>query len=510
MKPATLQTPEEIKKTEEKLLLIIKAIDSASDAIGISDAQGRHFYQNMAMTNLFGYATAEEMEANGGGATAVKDPEVAKEMFRNIMSGKPWSGELEMVTKSGRIFPAFERADAIKESDGNIIGLIGVITDITERKEAEKKIKESELKYRSLIENSSDAIFCVDEKGEYKFVNHLFATTFGKTPEYFEGKTFWDVYDKDNADYRFEATKRLFKTGVSESIEVEVPLPDKTLYFWATTNPIKDETGKVILNLTHAADITGLKQAKKELQNKMDELTIAYKQLEKYAFDNKELKQFTYVSSHQLQQPLRTIKNFVQILEEDYSGKFDENAIKYLNTIKDSAERMNALILALSDYSRLGLNKQLNKVDCRSIVNDVISDLDAMIKTSDAIIEVSKMPVLNAYEVELRQVFQNLLTNAIKFRKKNTQPIIQISSETFDGKWKFSVRDNGIGIAPDQFGKIFNLFQRLHSTEDEYEGKGIGLAFCKKVIELHQGKIWLESNKDQGVTFSFFITNLKL
>ncbi|MEI7501641.1 MAG: response regulator, partial [Bacteroidota bacterium] len=125
---------------------------------------------------------------------------------------------------------------------------------------AEQALRESELKYRSLIESSSDAIFCVDEKGEYKFTNHLFASTFGKTPEYFIGKTFWDVYDKAQADYRYEATKRIFKTGESESIEVEVPLPDKTLYFLATTNPIKDESGKVILNLIHAADITKLKQ----------------------------------------------------------------------------------------------------------------------------------------------------------------------------------------------------------------------------------------------------------
>jgi two-component system cell cycle sensor histidine kinase/response regulator CckA len=130
--------------------------------------------------------------------------------------------------------------------------------------EIRKTLKESELKYRSLIESSSDAIFCVDEKGQYQFTNQLFASTFNKTPDYFIGKTFWDIYDKEHADMRYEATKRLFRTGESESLEVEVPLPDKTLYFWATTNPVKDETGKVVLNLTHATDITNIRRKPSE------------------------------------------------------------------------------------------------------------------------------------------------------------------------------------------------------------------------------------------------------
>jgi PAS domain S-box-containing protein len=140
-----------------------------------------------------------------------------------------------------------------------------LVNDITERISSEKKLRESELKYRSLIESSSDAIFCVDEKGQYQFTNNLFASTFGKTPDYFIGKTFWDVYSKEQADLRFAVISRVFQSGKSESLEIEVPLPDKTLYFWATSNPIKDETGKVILNLTHSADITNLKKAQAAL-----------------------------------------------------------------------------------------------------------------------------------------------------------------------------------------------------------------------------------------------------
>jgi light-regulated signal transduction histidine kinase (bacteriophytochrome) len=171
---------------------------------------------------------------------------------------------------------------------------------------------------------------------------------------------------------------------------------------------------------------------------------------------------------------------------------------------------MNSLVLALSDYSRLGLNKKLQSVDCKILMNDVIADLQSVIKTSDASIEVSGMPVLKGYEVELRQVFQNLLSNAIKYQNKDSRPEIKIGSEKINGMWQFYVKDNGIGIPTDNHEKIFNIFQRMHINEEEYEGKGIGLAFCKKIVELHQGKIWVESTLGLGTTAYFTIPNLIL
>jgi PAS domain S-box-containing protein len=143
--------------------------------------------------------------------------------------------------------------------------------------EANQKLKKSELQYRSLIECSTDAIFCVDEKGQYKFTNHLFASTFGKTPDYFIGKTFWDIYPQEHAGYRYEATQRVFQTGESESLEVEVPLPDKTLYFYATANPIKDEAGRTILVLTQAKDITALKHADEAIKKSEEKFSKAFK-----------------------------------------------------------------------------------------------------------------------------------------------------------------------------------------------------------------------------------------
>ena len=224
---------------------------------------------------------------------------------------------------------------------------------------------------------------------------------------------------------------------------------------------------------------------------------------------NKELEQFAFIASHDLQQPLRTVSNYIQVFEQDYVASLDATAFKYLRSIKNATQRMSALIKSLLLFSQLGYNKKLANVDFKKIINEVIDDLNTMIENSDAIIEVSEMPSLNAYEIEIRQVFQNLITNAIKFRKKDTQLKIKIYAENVDERWRFSVSDNGIGISPIYYTKIFDIFQRLH-TNDEYEGSGIGLANCKKIVHLHQGQIGVESNPEKGTTFHFTIPNLTI
>jgi PAS domain S-box-containing protein len=184
----------ERKKTEEKLLFISKALESARDAVGISDAEGHHIYQNKALSDLFEYTTAEELEAAGGGPIVVKDPVVAKEMFEKIMNGQSWAGELEMVTKTGHVFPAYERADAIKDNYGKIVGLIGIITDITERKRVEKSLAESETRYRRLFETAKDGTLILDaENGMIVDVNPFLVEMLGYSKEQFLEKAIWEI-----------------------------------------------------------------------------------------------------------------------------------------------------------------------------------------------------------------------------------------------------------------------------------------------------------------------------
>ena len=170
---------------------------------------------------------------------------------------------------------------------------------------------------------------------------------------------------------------------------------------------------------------------------------------------------------------------------------------------------MSLLVKSLLDFSKLGYNKKLTLVNCGQVLTEVIADLGTMISVSKATVEVTEMPTLNLYELEIRQLFQNLITNAIKFRKIDIPPLIRISAEQLKDKWKFAVSDQGIGIDPLYFEKVFELFQRLHA-KNEYEGSGIGLANCKKIVQLHLGEIWVESIEGKGSTFYFTVANLIL
>ncbi|MBK8880824.1 MAG: PAS domain S-box protein [Bacteroidales bacterium] len=254
-----------------------------------------------------------------------------------------------------------------------------------------------------------------------------------------------------------------------------------------------------------ARDITERKMAEEALKVRNIELAKLNDELEKFTYANQELNQFAYTASHQLQEPIRTISNYIHVIEEDYASLLNKDVLNHFGTIEEAVKRMALLINSLFEYSQLGRNKKLAYVDCNQLIKSVIKDLDYMIESSGATIEVGEMPELYLYETEIHQLFQNLISNAIKFRSKDNKPKVQISSEKLNEKWMFSVSDNGIGIDPFHFNRIFNIFQRLHSSEEEYEGKGIGLAYCKKIVQLHFGEIWLDSVVGKGSTFKFTI-----
>jgi len=219
---------------------------------------------------------------------------------------------------------------------------------------------------------------------------------------------------------------------------------------------------------------------------------------------NIELEQFAYVASHDLQEPLRTVSGFVELLKRHYKNETDENVIKYINYITDASDRMRRLVHDLLDYSRLGRERILEPIDCNKVVQEVLCDLAMAIQESKAVINTDRLPVISGYTTEMKQLFQNLLSNSLKFRKPGERPVINISVIPREENWQFSVTDNGIGIDEKYWDRIFVIFQRLH-TKNEYEGTGIGLAHCKKITELHSGKIWVNSIPGEGSTFIFTI-----
>lgn len=225
--------------------------------------------------------------------------------------------------------------------------------------------------------------------------------------------------------------------------------------------------------------------------------------LQEVIIKNTELEQFAYVASHDLQEPLITINSFIDLLGQEYEGQLGEQGNQYLKFIADSSKGLSCVVSDLLHYSRIGTNREMTTVDCNKLIASIESDLIATIARTKATIDVNPLPEIKGFKTELRLLFQNLISNAIKFCAEGTPPHIIISAEKGDN-WTFSIQDNGIGIAKRNQGKIFTIFQRLHSKND-YEGTGIGLAQCKKIINLHGGEIWINSKKDLGSTFCFSI-----
>ncbi len=241
------------------------------------------------------------------------------------------------------------------------------------------------------------------------------------------------------------------------------------------------------------------KQLREERRQAQDELA---KRVQELAQSNAELEQFAYVASHDLQEPLRMVASYTELLAERYRGKLDEQADKYIQYATSGALRMQTLIQDLLAFSRVGRRGMERKsTDCAAVLEGVLRSLSAAIESNGAKISQEQLPTVMANPIQLGQVFQNLIANAIKFRG-TTAPEIHIAAERHGEEWVISVADNGIGIAPEHGSEIFTVFNRLH-THEEYPGNGIGLSICKKIIEQHGGKIWLEPHAGPGATFRF-------
>lgn len=231
--------------------------------------------------------------------------------------------------------------------------------------------------------------------------------------------------------------------------------------------------------------------------------------LKKFAAEKsktKQLEQFAYIASHDLQEPLRTVRSFTTVICEDYGELFDDEGQNILNAILVSTRRMSDLINGLLNYSKIGRSSKLSDISLKKVIDDIQSDLSTVLEEQNAKIELGFIPEhFNGYVLEIRQLIQNLITNATKFQRPGVSPRIKIDSSEYSHHWQFSVSDNGIGMEAKYLDRIFEIFQRLHNTND-YAGTGIGLAYCKKIVELHEGEIWVESEVGKGSTFHFTVS----
>ena len=321
-----------------------------------------------------------------------------------------------------------------------------------------------------------------------------------QTAEEFTEQIRANSYDVILADFKLPAWNGMESLEVlrREGLDVPVILVSGSLGELTAVECIKQGAADYILKDNLARLPESVRRALREKRLR-DENQQAQQEL---ARSNQDLEQFAYVASHDLQEPLRMVATYTQLLAERYRGKLDDNADKYIHYAVDGALRMQVLVQDLLAFSRAGRqDSALQNTDCNTVVQTALKNLQASVDDSKAKVVCEPLPVTVAHEMQLLQVFQNLIGNAIKFHGSNS-PEIHISASKAGKEWVFSVADNGIGIDPEHANIIFAIFKRLH-TRAEYPGSGIGLAICKKIIERQGGRIWVESQRGQGSTFKF-------
>jgi PAS domain S-box-containing protein len=364
------------------------------------------------------------------------------------------------------------------------------VHDITERKLAEGRITDLLSFNEKILNIAPVGILTYKVTGECVFANEIVARIVGTTVEKLTAQNFRTL-DSWKKSGLFQLAERAIASAEPEIADIHHTSTfgkDKWLTASAVTFRSKAET-RLLLTLS---DITERKQAEEELQRTLDELKHS----------NAELEEFAYVASHDLQEPLRGIAGLTQLLQRRYQGQLDSRADEYIDHIVDGTQRMQTLINDLLAYSRVGRRGEaIQSTEAETALKAALKNLNAAILEDGAAITSDRLPKVKADPTQLTQLFQNLIGNAIKFRSEQP-PQIHIHAVEAGDCWQFSVRDNGIGIAPEYHERIFQVFQRLH-TRRAYNGTGIGLAICKKIIERHGGKIWVESGEGQGSTFYF-------
>jgi signal transduction histidine kinase len=422
------------------------------------------------------------------------------------------SGELRLRTGDTGSIPALLSVGTW-QAEG-ISSLCAVVTDLTELKHREELLAAERLA-RYTVDQAREPIVVCDPEGKILRASYSAFELCGQNPIYQSFDAMFPFLvgpERDRPPSGTTARKApegpfrsLIREGAKNAEIVFSRLDGRTFFLLVSTGPLLNEHNKVLGHILMMTDITMRKQMEAELRRANDELELRVRErtaeLER---SNADLQQFAYAASHDLQEPLRMVASFVQLLERDYKDKLGSSANEYIRYAVDGAQRMQTLIRGLLQYSRVNTRAAPTQLtDCQEVLQKVLQNLSLKIEETQTRITYDPLPTVRADPTQLLQVFQNLIDNAIKFHKKDQAPYVHVSAVKNNGEWVFSVRDNGIGIEPQYFDRIFAIFQRLNSRRDEYPGTGIGLAVVKRIVEHHGGKVCVDSRLGEGTTFIF-------
>lgn len=481
-----------LKESELKAKQRADLLDVTHEAIFVRDIDDKITFWNNGAEELYGWTKKEAMGNISHNLIKTEFPMSLEQIKNDVLSKGRWDGELVQQKMDGTKIQVLSRWSLQRDREHNPIGFLEVNVDITERKNAEEQLKKSleklsmeRKRFFDILEELPVMISLLTADCHVKFGNRAYREKFG---EHYGRHCYDFIFGFDEPCHWCEAFKPL-ETGQPHHWDLKTP---DGLEIENYNIPFTDFDGSPLV-LEMNIDVTDKKQVERQLKETILELKRS----------NEELQSFAYITSHDLQEPLRTIASYSQLIKRRYGGQLDADADEFIDFMVAGAKRMKQQIQGLLEYSRVGTRGgDFWRFDSQKALKHALSNLDSSIQECHAEITYDSLPSVLGDEAQITRVFQNLIGNALKFSREGVTPRIHISAAQKDDEYIFSVSDNGVGMEIQYADKIFDIFKRLHSI-GEYEGSGIGLSIVKRIIERHGGRIWVESEFGVGSTFYF-------
>lgn len=485
-----------VNKMDDELFSIINILGQLPTATVITNTDFEIIFINHKAEKLFGYSSDEIYGKNPIIFNAEPGAiDIQRDIEEKLSQGKCWSNRILNKRKNEELFVLDIDISAIRNKDGEIIAYIGLQKDATRAEEELVRERDTAQRY---LDIAGVIIVVLDRKGKVTLINNKGCEVLGYGESEIVGKNWFSHFlpkdiQQDIEDYYEEIVNNNYGEYYKNVNDIITKSGELKTIEWIGTC-FYDAYNNFSGVISSGTDITERKKTEFSLREIASESVRS----------NKELEDFAYVTSHDLQEPLRVVASYCQLLKEGYYPVLDKDGKKYVDYTISSALRMKTLIKELLDFSRVGRkDKPIEHLDVGKIIEEVIDDYQVSIDDNNAKIEVEKMPVILGISIRIKQLISNLISNALKFRS-NKPPHIHIGCCDEGNSWLFYVKDNGIGIDSQYFERIFGLFKRLYST-DEYPGTGIGLALCRRIVETHGGKIWVDSEENKGTCIYFTI-----
>ncbi|HZU45463.1 MAG TPA: PAS domain S-box protein [Terriglobales bacterium] len=493
------------KQAEKKLREQAALLDLAHDAIIVRDLAGRILFWNMGAQDLYGWPAEVALGKAIHELLQTQFPEPLQVLQAGLDQRRQWDGELKHTCRDGKPIVVASRWSLLRDDKGDATAIMEINRDISERKQVEHALQYSEQRYRSLVVATSQVVWTTNVNGEVSGDMPMWREFTGQSFDEIQGWGWINSVHPEDRERTSTVWIRAVKNRTLYDTDYRMRRRDGEYRYMVVRGvPILEQDGSIREWIGTCTDITERRKAEQEIRTLNEELEQrVIQRTAQLEASNKELEAFTYSVSHDLRAPLRHVAGFAKMLVEEYQATLDENAKHYLERVTEGVQRMGQLVDDLLNLARVGRKELgLQVTGLNSIVQEVIAELQPESKGRQVEWKIANLPFVECDPALMRQVFHNLLSNALKFTRPRAQTVIEVGQRQENGQAVTFVRDNGVGFSMKYADKLFGVFQRLHRAED-FEGTGVGLATVQRIIGKHGGRIWAEAELDKGATFYF-------